>query len=441
MKMGEKVYPKVLIIGQTFHKKSGGGITISNLFQGWPKDRIAVASNVNLSYDLDVSVCEQYYQLGYDGKLHPFPINVLLPRIRCGSITHKITSGTKNSDSARPRRFEKIYKLISALLIFLGIYNLLYRLKITTDFNKWITEFNPDIIYSQLSTLEFIRFVTEIHEQFEIPVALHIMDDWPKSLTNKGLLSAYWKKTIDREFRKLLDTSEVLMSICESMSEEYMTRYGKEFTPFHNPIEIGNWLPYSKKQWDIESEFKILYTGRIGKANGKSILFMSSIINGMNQDQNKIILDIFTSDDKTKNASLIKKMRGVRVNKTVAYHEMPTLLASYDLLFLPLDFDKEGILFAQFSMPTKASEYMISGTPVLVYADRRTALAKYAASDSWAYLVSDSDKMSLIRAVNDLYSDYSLRKKLAERARELVIKNEDANIIREKFRKKLLRLE
>jgi hypothetical protein len=49
--MEEKIYPKILIIGQTFHKKDGGGITISNLFYGWPIDRLAVASIVKLYVD------------------------------------------------------------------------------------------------------------------------------------------------------------------------------------------------------------------------------------------------------------------------------------------------------------------------------------------------------------------------------------------------------
>jgi hypothetical protein len=85
--MEEKFYPKILIIGQSFHKKSGGGITISNLFNGWPKDRLAVASKDNLYSGLDSSICEQYYQLGYNGKLHPFPLNIFLPEIKCGIIS------------------------------------------------------------------------------------------------------------------------------------------------------------------------------------------------------------------------------------------------------------------------------------------------------------------------------------------------------------------
>jgi glycosyltransferase involved in cell wall biosynthesis len=440
MRMEEKIYPRILIIGQTFHKKSGGGITISNLFFGWPKDRLAVASNNNLYSNLDISICEHYYQLGYNGKLHPFPLNIFLPKIKCGNIVHNSNNnnGPEKGGKAIPRRYEKIYKHLASILRFLGIYNVLYKLEVTPEFTEWVTAFNPDIVYSQLSTLELIRFVTEIHEQLHKPIALHIMDDWPKSVNLRGLLSGYWGKVINREFRKLLDKSSVLMSICESMSEEYRLRYNKEFIPFHNPIEIGNWLPYSKINWEISGEFKILYSGRIGKANGKAILFMSNIINTMNSNGTKIKLDIFTSDYNTKNAALINSMRGVQIKKTVPHEEMPVLLASYDLLFLPLDFDKIGIRFAQFSMPTKTPEYMISGTPVLVYADKCTALSKYAVKDKWGYVVTDESKMVLIQALDELYSNLLLRRELAEKARIVAIQNDDAEIIKEKFRKSLI---
>jgi hypothetical protein len=46
--------------------------------------------------------------------------------------------------------------------------------------------------------------------------------------------------------------------------------------------------------------------------------------------------------------------------------------------------------------------------------------------------------MILTQALEELYSNLSLRKELAERARKIAIQNEDANLIRENFRKKLL---
>lgn len=437
MKMEEKTYPKILIIGQTFNKNSGGGITISNLFYGWPKDRIAVASNVNLYSDLDISVCEKYYQLGYNGKLHPFPLNLFLPKIKCGNLTIRsdTNSGTEQGENAITGKYKRIYKLISALLKFLGIYNLLYKLKITPDFKEWVRAYNPDIIYSQLSTLELIRFVTDMQKQFDKPIALHIMDDWPISINKPSRLYSYWKHKIDREFRSLMNKSPILMSICQAMSDEYEVRYNKHFIPFHNPISINDWLPCSKTRWEITGVFKILYTGRIGKANGKAILFMAKIIDAMNSEEIKIKLDIFTPDYNSKNAASINSLRGVQVKDTVPHEKMPGLLASHDLLFLPLDFDTIGIRFAQFSMPTKASEYMISGTPILVYADKRTALAKYALKDRWAYVVTDNNEKILKQALNELYSNLSLRNELAETAMKIAIQNEDAEIIREKFRK------
>ena len=440
MGVENKIYPKILIIGQSFNKKSGGGITISNLFYGWPKDRIAVASNLNLSSELDTTICEEYYQLGYNGKLHPFPLNILLSKIKCGRlILEKDGKADKVQTGSRiVGKYNKIYTVLTASMKFLGIYNFFYRLKITQDFTDWLNDFNPDIIYSQLSTLELVRFVSDLQKQFMKPIAIHIMDDWPTSLNKASLFYNYQKKTLDKEFRDLLERSSILMSICQAMSDEYQLRYNRSFIPFHNPIEINRWLPSTRLDWHVKDVFRILYTGRIGAANGKSIMFFARIIHEMNAEGKRIELDVFTSDINTRKAKSIDGLRGVKIKKYISHDKMPSLLSSYDLLFLPLDFDKTGIRYAQFSMPTKASEYMISGTPVLVYADKRTALAKYASSHKWAFAVNENDRAKLTEAINILINDLSLRKELAERAREIVIKNEDAEIIREKFRKNFI---
>lgn len=62
-----------------------------------------------------------------------------------------------------------------------------------------------------------------------------------------------------------------------------------------------------------------------------------------------------------------------------------------DLLVIPLDFDEMSIRFARYSMPGKTSEYMASGTPILVYAPERTALSMYAKREKWGYSVNRRD--------------------------------------------------
>jgi len=85
-------------------------------------------------------------------------------------------------------------------------------------------------------------------------------------------------------------------------------------------------------------------------------------------------------------------------------------------------------------MPTKTPEYMISGTPILVYADKKTALAQYALDGRWAYPVTENNRTVLKQALLELNSNPLLRKNLAERAITKAIQNDDAINIRENFR-------
>jgi len=431
-------YPKVLIVGNQFDIRSGGGITMTNLFFGWDKNNIAVASSV--INNPDFSVCEKYYRIGDQEFERRFPFSF-------GSRKHDLKSGIvlKNNDLNKlsfsiNKKTSKLTKIKDYILDFTGQIHRRRRLVVSKEFSKWIRDFAPDIIYSQLSSYELIQFITVIQSKLMKPVVLHMMDDWPVSISSKqkGIFKLYWAHRIDIELRDLFKKANVLMSISESMSEAYYTRYNQTFIPFHNPITIKDWLPHSKKDWSIKDVFKILYAGRIGTANNKSILFISNVIERIKESGIKIKLDIYTTDANSELAAVIREMSGVEVKDAVQYSSMPSLLSSYDLLFLPLDFDKEGIKFARYSMPTKASEYMISGTPILVFADTQTALVKHALKYKWAYVVSENSKEKLQMAITELYMDQELRKTLGSRAKEFALINYNSEKIRENFKNAIL---
>ena len=426
-------YPKILVIGQSFNKKSGGGVTISNLFKGWPKDRLAVASNDNLRIDLDDSVCEIYYQLGYNNKLHPFPLNIILPKINCGIIPLSNNGITNNNKKAESGNFKVIYEMLLALLHFFGLYNVFYKLKITPEFKTWISEYKPDIIYTQLASLELIRFVDELQVDTQKPVAIHIMDDWPLTINKPGIFYKYWQNIIDKEFRKLMDKSSIFMSICDAMSDEYKLRYNKNFISFHNPIDINYWKPAVIKDYAVKDKFTILYAGRIGSGIGTSVADIADAVNDLATLNKSIVFEIQTADTETLN-KLVKFSENVKWMKPIEYASLPAKFSGVDLLLLPQDFDSQSIKFLKFSFPTKVSEYMISGTPILVYGDPQTAVTKYALKDKWAYVITEKKKENLINAITELYNSPGLRKQLAERAQKIALEKEDSGIIREQFR-------
>ncbi len=430
-------YPKILIIGQSFNKKSGGGVTISNLFKGWPKDRLAVASNTNLHSDLDVSVCDTYYQLAYSGKLHPFPLNIILPKIKTGLLPVNNTATEAAATTVKSGRFKFVYSFLSAAMHFLGVYNVFYKLKITPEFERWVTDYKPDVIYTQLASLELIRFVDALHDRVKKPVVIHIMDDWPLTINKPGILYNYWQECIDKEFRQLLAKSALLMSISNTMGEEYKKRYGMDSVAFHNPIDIDFWKPPIVKDYAINGVFKILYAGRIGFGIENSIAEIAAAVNEIADEKKNIVFEIQTGDTEALQ-KLVQFNESVKWVQPTSYNALPAKFAGADLLLLPQDFDEKSVRFLRYSFPTKVSEYMISGTPVLVYGDESTGLTKYALKEEWAYVVTQNKKPALVAAIKELYSNEALRKTLAQRAQAIAIDREDAVKVREAFKKSLI---
>jgi hypothetical protein len=92
-------YKKVLIFGQPFNNFTGGGITLTNLFKGWPKEKIAVAYMGHGLYNVTTDVCDIVYQLGIEEYKWVFPFNL---------IQRKFQSGLKKFDPDRKPAFNFI---------------------------------------------------------------------------------------------------------------------------------------------------------------------------------------------------------------------------------------------------------------------------------------------------------------------------------------------
>jgi glycosyltransferase involved in cell wall biosynthesis len=304
-------------------------------------------------------------------------------------------------------------------------------LLLSVDFKKWVNEFSPDLIYSQLSSLELIQFVSSLKEYLKKPIVIHLMEDWPSTISNKqiGFFRLFWRNFIDKELRKIFNESDVLLSISEAMSEEYLMRYGKIFLPFHNPINVKDWTASIKKDYSRKDTFIVLYAGRIGTGLQNCLLsFAYAVKNQVNKGR-KIEFHIQSGSDHPVLKEL-DKIECVKFRNQVPYEQLPNVFSSSDLLLLPNDFDEKF----KYSMPTKASEYMVSGTPILVFSSSETAVTKHTLKYGWAYVVSENSIEKLEKAINELYEDEELRKETGCRAKEFAIKNYESEQIRENFK-------
>lgn len=425
--------PKVLIVNQPFNNDTGQGITLINLFKGWDKDRLAAACGPHLLMvdNIDTSICDNYYQLGYEELYTIFPFKILQKKYKSG-IVHFNNEKIQDLSVRKSKvRVKFIMSYLLPLLKYTGVYNYIHKGRLTEKFCNWLKEFDPDIIYVQPFSRDCVLFCIELHKFLNKPMVFHQMDDWPSSVTRTGILKKYWNKKINNELKSLLDRTTLCMGISDFMAQEYKIRYKKDFVTFHNPVDIDFWEKSQRKDYTLNEPSTILYAGRIGLSIEKSLQTIAQALQQINQELNITMKFLMYTEE---NPPWTKSYTCVEHRGFVPHDEMPSILAGSDLLILPYDFSDKSIKFIKYSMPTKATEYMISGTPIIVFAPESTAIVQYARKHKCARIVNQNDVNELKNVIKELIQDKQSRTEIARKAIQTAEEFHDGNQVRNDFR-------
>jgi glycosyltransferase involved in cell wall biosynthesis len=430
--------PKVLILNETFNSYAGGGITLSNLFNGWDKDKIAIACNsFRLDGDVDTRICDTYYQLGDKDYKYIFPFNLISRKRYSGLVNFderktapvSIPETTVLNDESSLRH-KLVMSYLFPVLEYTGFIDKMSSIKLSPEFCGWLDNYKPDIIYAQAHNTTDIKLTLLIQAYLKKPMVFHMMDDWPLMVTGSQALKNKQLKRNDKAFRELLNKADLLLSISDGMSEAYKKRYGKDFTPFHNPIDIEFWKKYQRNSYEIGDSPTLLYAGRLGIGIDTSLELIAKAVELVNKNLGLKMKFIIQAKEKplwSINYDFVEH------RSFVAYDDLPKVFAEADFLVLPYDFSPKSIQFIGYSMPTKASEYMISGTPVIIFSPEQTALVSYARKYNWAKIVTDSNIDVLSQSITSLIQNKSERQKLAETAIKIAENNHSSLKVRHDF--------
>lgn len=427
------VLPKVLIINQPFNTNTGGGITLSNLFAKWDRDKLAVScSGYLLTEDMDTKLCNNYYQLGSKERKWIFPFNILSRNYYSGSIQFGTKTKVNNKIVTQKSKFRVnfIEKYMLPIFDYLGIKHFMAKFELSEQFKSWLDELNPDILYTQAARREDILLCVQIRDYLNKPLVFHMMDDWPATLGKNGFMKNYWERKINKEFQQLLDKTDVALSISDYMGEEYKKRYGKNFITFHNPICLEFWKNAQRTDYKLSANPEFLYAGRVGLGIDVSLRNIAEAIKKVNKEMGAHIKFVLQTREPP---VWIKNYRCVEYQNFVAYEELPRVFADADFLVLPYDFSDKSMNFIKYSMPTKATEYMVSGTPILIFAPEDTALVKYAQKLNWAMVETENNVGLLAKKIKKMVENESLRKKIAQNAINIAEKNHGIVAVSNKF--------
>ena len=428
-----KKLPKVLVVGQSFNYSSGGGVTLSNLFINW-KDSDRLFSIHLGKENVDYNVCKEVYSFSSRERT-PFIFSYFLNK---NKKLKRSNEELNDLIDVKTSKKQQIRTFFYNSAIILGINHFFHIYKLSDNLKKWLIDLKPDILYVQFSNFSSMRFIIKLSRFLDIPVVVHIMDDWisipPISNTKTNIKENFITRKVFSHlnksyFKKILKIAKVRFAISETMALEYRKRYNLNFSVAHNYVDLKGW-GYSVKKLRDKNKIIIRYFGTINLKNIDIIRFFITSISRKKEYK----FEIFT----TKN-DLTNSLHGnnTHVYKMLNQKEYKMKLLDSDLLLLPLSFDNISEKYTRLSIPTKLSEYLISGVPTLVFSPSSSALYKFCSTYNCAYLINNKSEKIVSYSLDELRNSDELYESISKRAIEVANERLSKEVIVSNFETKL----
>jgi hypothetical protein len=420
-----KKYPKVLILCN-FNQRTANGITIKNLFRHWPKEKVFVADYLSSIEDMFTESVVNYYKIGEKEITYTFPLNLLKKPTKSGRYVLADALMTHDFIHSHSKSFFRFLKNVIAqfqlfLLHITGLSLISKKYHISDEFDNWVCEFDPDIIYTTMGDISNMEFIIMLSKKYKKKLIVHVFDDFVNSKFDNTLFKRYWKKRLDSTFRDLLKYSNLNFVISEKMAESYKIQYNATFHSFHNPIIEEIWLNANNIHSDSDDDvYKIVFTGAVLKHTAPTLKIFIDTIKQINLKDQRIEVQIYTPTSYKDVYRLLGESAENCYKGFVANNRIPEILRNSDALLLTLAFDTNSIKYTKLSMATKVTEYMIAQKPIFLFAPKELAVTEYLEKNNAAYIVNT--KTNLLGKISNFLDDKVMQKQISDNAYQQALK-------------------
>lgn len=426
----EEKYPRILIVAsEPLSQMSATGITVSNLFRGWPRAKLAQIYTADMVPD--DSMCTNYWRLS---SRNIYGLDVLA-RARCylrGRRTFSADAGGAKVQKIARSGGRAWLRRFAPILDFLP-----YR--VPEEIHREVVEFRPDAIYSLLGSLRVVRLVQDLSDELGVPVVPHFMDDWLTTYSSSegSLGSSYGKRLLPRLTQRLMGNAPLGLAISDDMSEEYSIRFQVPFSSFMNPAELH--FDHRDSRLRSSGMLKLVYVGGLHLGRHTNLIAIAEAVQEMRKESARIVLHIYVPPvDFALASSCFEHIDGVVIKGSISPDQVGATLCEYDMAVHVESFLPAFSEYTRLSISTKIPQYLAAGLPIFACGPRDVASCKYIDRYACGRVVGSLDLELLIEELRALVINESERNLLAKRAIYIARQRHDAGRERLRFMQTLV---
>lgn len=411
---------KILIISHNpLTNEDNMGLTLSNLFNQFPKDELCQIYLKNQQPNFDI--CNNYY---YIDEMSIFKSTLFKKKINTGNIVQNST----NSNISNKVNSSYLKKRLSNIISDVGrsrvqctciIRNYIWNKKkwFTNRLIDWLNVQKPTCIFYAAGDYTFsMNIALEISRLLNIPIFSYYVDEFYVNKKRKQFIpveAAMYRK----KFKELVRTSSMNFCISEMMKNEYEKIFGKQFDILSNTCQINeNICQYKNKKVK-----KMYYFGNISYERWKCLSELSTAIRKLNEkNDTKIIFEIYSGEKSKKTIDNFLKNKDVIFKGKISQSEVNSKMENADILVHTESFDNNVRKQIKYSVSTKIPNLLASNKVIIAYGPNDVESINYLKRNDAALVINNSDDLESI--LFRLYSneDFSL---IINNARQLALKN------------------
>ena len=232
-------------------------------------------------------------------------------------------------------------------------------------------DWRPQAIIAVLESPAVIETVRRLQESVAIPIRSIVWDD-VDLFCRQAVFDRWTRRRIERAFGEVLQKSNRIAVICESMQAEYFRRYGIQSQVLRHGVASEAPSVCLAKE-SHASEIRIGFAGSNTAPDGLRSLVEGLDLIGWQLNGRDIVLRILGA------RYLLDSRKPQRIEYFGwrSVEETRSRLAECDLLYLPQSFAADNRTYSELSFPTKLSTYLAAQRPILLHAPDYASLSGF----------------------------------------------------------------
>jgi hypothetical protein len=441
-----EAYPRVLVVAMgriNAADSASNGLLLRNLFGDFPRNKVAqIFSGANNG---DSGFFGSYYELGAaERRMGAFFVRQKrsLGRVAGNEKMPGVDSFPSSANLGlaghAARAIAGLVRKPSRFLVESGLYEVIFRIRLSDDLQDWVQSFAPDIILAQGYNLSFCDLPLMLARRFGIPVAYYASDDWPAYLYRQsGKLTAvsapYMRRLVESRSRCLLSNADVPIAFNELMAAEYENRYGQPFATLMHCDDPARFTDAPVIRTQPDGVISVIATGSFDDSRWPMLRDLAIACENLSQSGLEVRITVLATHLAEEGKRCLKSYSNLTVQSDPGHALLPSYLKGADILFLAETFDAAVAAGYTYSISTKAHLFMFSGRPILVYGHEACGLTRYVRKHGWAWVLSERSIARLESVIREMVCDVARRELKLETARLVASENHDSRAVRRRF--------